>query len=166
MPLYIPFTLIPFRENNNVIVFPISFHIVMPLTNPWLIRLQGQFPILKTRSCLDLYPLIRPARRSLVLGRGRFLIPGFIRSHSTLAVYDVAHSLPLGGVDGVFPSLRMRPEGISHTPLVLLESSDGSERSMEKKNTAPWWFEKQNNVLGAKERKLKIEKDGNYSLSI
>ena len=28
--------------------------------------------------------------------KGRILIPGFIRSAPTLAVYDVAHSLPLG----------------------------------------------------------------------
>jgi hypothetical protein len=41
-------------------------------------------------------------------------MPGFIRSPPTLAVCDVAHSVL---------SLRMRPEGISHTFLVLLESS-------------------------------------------
>ena len=40
-----------FRENNNVVVFPIPFPIFMPLANLWLIRLQGQFPILRTRSC-------------------------------------------------------------------------------------------------------------------
>ena len=37
-------------------------------------------------------------------------------------MYDVAHSLPLGGAGRKFPSLRMRLKGISHTSLVLLES--------------------------------------------
>ena len=105
-----------FRENNNVVVFPIPFHIFMPLANLWLIRLRGQFSILRTRSCPDLYPLIRPPKRPLALGRGRILIPGFVRSPPTLAVQDVAHSLPRGGVGS--HSLRLRPEGISHTSLV------------------------------------------------
>ena len=35
---------------------------------------------------------------------------------------DFSRSLPLAGVDRIFPSLRMRPEGISHISLVLLES--------------------------------------------
>ena len=34
----------PFRENSNVVVFPLPFHIFMPLTNMWFIRLQGHFP--------------------------------------------------------------------------------------------------------------------------
>ena len=33
-----------FRGNNNVVVFPFPFHIFMPLTNMWFIRLQGHFP--------------------------------------------------------------------------------------------------------------------------
>jgi hypothetical protein len=36
--------------------------------------------------------------------------------------YGVAHILPLDDVDGIFPSLRKRPEGISHTSWVFLES--------------------------------------------
>jgi hypothetical protein len=48
----------PFREKNNVVIFPILFHIFMPLANLRLICLQGQFPILRTRSCSDLHPLI------------------------------------------------------------------------------------------------------------
>jgi hypothetical protein len=62
-----------FRENNNVVVFPIPFHIFMPLANLWLIRLQRQFSILRTRSCPDPYPLIRPPKRPLALVRGRIL---------------------------------------------------------------------------------------------
>ena len=50
-------------------------------------------------------------------------MPEFIRSPPTLAVYDVDNSLPLGGADRGFPSLRMRPD-ISHTSLVLLESDN------------------------------------------
>jgi len=69
----------------------------MPLANLWFIRLQGQFPILRTSSYSDLYPLIRPLGRLLALDKGRILIPGFIRSLPMLAVYDVVHSLPLGG---------------------------------------------------------------------
>ena len=37
-------SLSPFRENNNVVVFPILFHIFMSLANLWLIRFHGQFP--------------------------------------------------------------------------------------------------------------------------
>ena len=59
--------------------------------------------ILRTRSYPDLYSLFRPPKRPLTLGRGRILIPGFIRSPPTLAVYDVAHSLPQGGVGWGFP---------------------------------------------------------------
>ena len=72
----------PFWENNNVVVFPFPFHISMSLVNLWFI-------------C--------PLRKALVLGRGRILIQGFILSPTTLAVYDVAHSLLLGGVGRGFP---------------------------------------------------------------
>ena len=41
--------------------------------------------------------------RSLALVRGRILISGFARSPLTLAVYDVVHSLPIGGVGRGFP---------------------------------------------------------------
>ena len=54
-------------------------------------------------SCPNLYPFIRPPINPLALGRGRILIPGFIRSPPKLAVYDVPHSLLLGGVDMDFP---------------------------------------------------------------
>ena len=54
-------------------------------------------------SHLHLYTLIRSSRRLMELGRGRILIPGFIRSPPTLAVYAVARSLPLGGVGRGFP---------------------------------------------------------------
>ena len=126
-----------FKENNNLVVFPFPFHIFMPLTNLWFIRLQGYCPILRTRSSLDLYPLIRPPKRRLALGRGRILIPGFIRSPPTLAVYDVAHSLPLGGAGRGSPSLRMRPEGISHTSGTL-EGSPVSQVPLSR--NYPWWM--------------------------
>ena len=63
----------------------------------------NQFPILNTKSCPDLCTLIHPPRRSLALGREWILIPGFIRSSHMLAIYSVAHSLPLGGVDRDYP---------------------------------------------------------------
>jgi hypothetical protein len=44
-----------------------------------------------------------PPGRPLALCRGRILIPGFIRSPPTLAVYAVADSLPLGGAGRGFP---------------------------------------------------------------
>ena len=53
----------PFRENNNVVVFQFHFHILMPLAHLWFIRLQGQFPNLRTRSCSNLHPLIHPPGR-------------------------------------------------------------------------------------------------------
>ena len=52
----------PFRVNNNVVLFPLPFHVFMPLANLWLIRLQGQFPIPRTRVCSGLYPFIRPPK--------------------------------------------------------------------------------------------------------
>ena len=70
-------SLSPFKENNNV-VFPFPFHIFMLLAKLWLCRLQGQFPILRTRSC--------PPRRLLTLGRGRILIPGNVVNEGNNAV--------------------------------------------------------------------------------
>ena len=90
-------------KKNNVVVFPFPFHIFMPLANLSFILLQGEFSIVRIRSFPDLYPLIYPPRRSLALDRGRILIPGFIRSPPTLAVYDVAYSPLLGGIGRDFP---------------------------------------------------------------
>ena len=56
----------------------------------------------RRRSFRDLYLLIRPTRKT-ALGRGRNLIPGFTRFFLALSVYDVAPSLPLGGVFRDFP---------------------------------------------------------------
>jgi hypothetical protein len=58
---------------------------------------------LKDMKFPGLYPLIRHPRRPFALGRGKILILGFIRTPTTLAVYGVAHSLPLKGVDRDFP---------------------------------------------------------------
>ena len=93
----------PPRPTNNVIVFQFTFHIFMPLVNLWFIHLHGKFPILKEKSCPDLYPFIRLPWRPLTVGSGKILIPRFIRSPPTLAFYDVAHSVPLGGVGRDFP---------------------------------------------------------------
>ena len=49
-----------------------------------------------------LYSLIRPPRRPFTLGRGRILTPAFIRSPPTLDVCNIAHSLPLEGIDKDF----------------------------------------------------------------
>ena len=59
------------------------------------------------RNSLVLYPLIHPPRKPFSLGRGRILIPGFIRSPPTLIVWDVAHSFPLGGADRDFPFIEV-----------------------------------------------------------
>ena len=91
----------PFREIYNVIGFLFPFHIVMCLANLCFIRLQEYFPILRTRSCPDLYLIILPPRMSLEVGRGRILIPGLY--------------LPLGGVDRGFPFTEDETQGISHT---------------------------------------------------
>ena len=82
----------PFRENNNMVVFPFPFLIFMSLANLWLICLQKEFPILRARSFADLYPIIFPPRRPMVLGRGWTFIPGLIRSPPTLVIFGVAHS--------------------------------------------------------------------------
>ena len=99
--VYLRNTILPQEKPSllNVVVFPFPFHIFVPLAKLRLIRLQGQFPILRTKSCPDLYPIIRPLRRPLALVRGRILIPRFIR-FPKLVVWDVAHSLslPLGRV--------------------------------------------------------------------
>ena len=78
----------------------------MPLANLWFICLQGYFPILRTRSCHDLYLLICPPKRPLTDGKGRILIPGFIRSPPMLADYYVAHSILLRGVNRDFPCIE------------------------------------------------------------
>ena len=98
-----------FRENNNVVGFTFSFHTFMPLAYLRWIHLQGYFPTWRTRGCRELYPFIRPSRRPLALDRGIILIPVYIRSSPTLLIHDVV------------PSLKMRPEGISHTSLVLID---------------------------------------------
>jgi hypothetical protein len=59
--------------------------------------------MLRTRSCADLYLLIHPLGRLLALGRWEILILGFIWFPPMLAIYDIAHSLPLGGVGRFFP---------------------------------------------------------------
>ena len=86
----------------------------MPLVN-LSIRLQRKFPIIKTRSWPDLYPLIRPMRRRLALVRGKILILGFIRYPPALAVYDLAQSPP---------SPSKRSESISHLSRTHLQSNE------------------------------------------
>ena len=85
-----------------MVVFLCPFHMFMPLSNLWYIRLQGYFPILRARNFPGLYPLVLPPIRLLTFGRGRILIPALIRSLPTVAVYDVARSLPLGGASREF----------------------------------------------------------------
>ena len=82
-----------------MVVFSFHFYISMPLGNLWFICLQGEFPILRTRNQPDLFLLIRPPRRPLLLDIGRILIPGFIRSPPTLVIEN---SLPEVGVDRDF----------------------------------------------------------------
>ena len=74
----------------------------------WLIRLQGQIPVLWIRSCLAIYPLIRPPRRLLALDRGEFLSRG-----------SVGHLLHASTMTLPSPSLRTRSEDIiNHKSLV------------------------------------------------
>ena len=77
--------------DNNLIIFQFPFNIFMSFANLLSPRLQGQFSILRTISWADLYPPTRRPRRLLSSGRGRILIPGFIRSPPMLAVYLVDH---------------------------------------------------------------------------
>ena len=81
-------------DNLAVLQF-FLLQIFLSLANLWFIRFQEQFAIVRKRSWSNLYLLIRPPRRPLVVGRGSILIPGFIRSPPTLTVYDVTHPLPL-----------------------------------------------------------------------
>ena len=74
---------------------------------------------LRTRGLPDIYPLSRPPKRTLAVGRGTNLISGLIISPVTLTVYDVAHSFPLRIISR---SMKMRSEGISHNSPVRLES--------------------------------------------
>jgi hypothetical protein len=109
-----------FRENINVVVFSFPLHILISLANmvhlhSWIVSHS------KDKKFLYLYPIIGPPRRSLVLGRGRFLIREHIQYPPTLAVYCVAHSLPLVGVIEIFPSLKSKSQCIYHTSPVLSE---------------------------------------------
>jgi hypothetical protein len=107
------------KKNNNVVVFSFPFYIFILLPNWWFIRLQGEFPILRTRSCPDLYQPISPSRRLLALAGGGILIPEFIRLSPTLAVYDVGYSLPLGGEDRDFPLNEFETRKIPHTNIMF-----------------------------------------------
>ena len=71
------------------IVFQSPFHIFMLLDNFWFILLRGDFSILRTRTCPDLYQLICPPRKPFALDRGIKLIPEFIHSPRTLAFFDL-----------------------------------------------------------------------------
>ena len=51
-------------------------------------------------------PAYSSSEKALALGVGRILIPRFIQSPPNLAVYWVAHFLPLGGVDRDFPFIE------------------------------------------------------------
>ena len=86
-----------FRGKNTVVVSRFTFHIFIPLGNYGSSPFKNSF-LLRTKSCPDLYLPIRSPRRPSALGRGKLLIPLLIRSPPMLAVYDVAHSLPLGVV--------------------------------------------------------------------
>ena len=63
----------------------------------------------------------------MALGRGRILVPGFTRSPPTLAVYDVAHSLPLGGVGRDFPFIEDETQGHFSYLSDILESFSMNE---------------------------------------
>ena len=94
---------LPFLENSVTDFLPPRKWCNMCLDKlERFIRPSRIVPILRTRSGPDLYQVILPPRKQLALGRERILIPEFIRVLPTLAVYDVVHSLPLGGVDRDF----------------------------------------------------------------
>jgi hypothetical protein len=59
----------------------------------------------------------------LALGRGRILIPGFIWFPPTLAVYDIAHSLQLGGVGKGFSFTEVETKRLFSYLFGILEST-------------------------------------------
>ena len=61
-----------------------------------------------------LLPAHLPSGKVIGTCRGGILIPGFIRSPPMLVVYDVAHSLSLGGVGRDFPFWGWDPRHISY----------------------------------------------------
>ena len=101
----------------NIVVYPFPFHFFMSLVNLWYISLQGQFPILRTRSCPGLYSLIYSQRRPLALDRERIFIPRFIRFPPTLDFYKFANSLALGNIGRDFPFSEDETQEIFHTSL-------------------------------------------------
>ena len=127
----------PFRENNNL-VYPFPFRIFMPLANLLFIHIQSQFPIPRKISCPDIYPLTRPPRRQLALGRGESLsqdLFGFLLHQPFTAL----PTLFLQEVQiGTFPSVRMRPEEISHTTLVLQRAQDNITIYPNQITKLPW----------------------------
>ena len=62
---------------------------------------------------------------------GEILIPGFIRSPSTLAVNDVSRRFLVGATGRDFPSVRIKSEGISHTCPSILRAWKIIERGNE-----------------------------------
>ena len=103
----------PLRENNNVEVSLFPFHIFMLLAKLWFIHIQGWFPII--RSCLT-------STCSSALQEDHWhLVEGESLSWNSFGPLLCCHFFPLGGMVGIFPSLQMRPEGISHISPILLE---------------------------------------------
>ena len=101
------------------VVLQFSFFIFMPLINLWFIRFQGNLPILRTRSCPDLDPFIRPPGRQKPLKKVWCLaqwlgrkVPGLIPSSAIgFALEDIyftviADSLCYLREDGSLPALE------------------------------------------------------------
>ena len=87
-------------------------------THPWLIYISCRWPNLDSSAfkyrfpsqgqkvALTSLPAHLPPRRPLGFGRGRILIPVFIRSSPKLAVYGVAHFLHPGSEVRDFPFIE------------------------------------------------------------
>ena len=69
----------------------------------YVIYLMSNFTIKHTASLWQSHTSTSTSITPQLLGRETILIPGFVRSTPMLAIYDVAHSLPLRGVYRDFP---------------------------------------------------------------
>ena len=83
---------------RNMVVLLFPFYIFMPSVNLWLICLQWELPSIRTWSSPSFHLITCLPRSSLIIGRIKMFILGFVKFCPTLTIYDIAHSLLVGVV--------------------------------------------------------------------
>ena len=91
----------PFRKNNNLVIFPFTFPIFMPLANFWFIRTEGvSHP--KNKKLPWHLPAHPTSEKAVGTWYRKNLYNGIHSLPPTLAVYDLVHFTPRRDVDRDF----------------------------------------------------------------